>query len=127
MMSYHRDFPEEMSHRIAIVQVIRLSYDRRSELNRSSSLGLLLIIAKMDKAKTNQIKHTEVKQLSHNLMNNECRWKTSRDKKKVRMVKVVVWYYTNSQGNTDCVSMECCAEHQDEAEESLIKTYGLTR
>ena len=75
----------------------------------------------------NQVKRVEVKQLSHNLMANECRWKTSRDPKKVRMVRVVIVYYTDSKGNTDTVSMECCAEHQDEAEESLMATYNLKR
>ena len=75
---------------------------------------------------TKQVKKVEVKQLSHNLMKNECRWKTNTDKKKVRMVRVVV-YYTDSQGKTDTVSMECCCEHQDNAEDSLIANYGLTR
>lgn len=75
--------------------------------------------------KPNEVKHVEVKQLSHNLMNNECRWKTPRDKKKVRMVRVVVYYYIDSEGNVDTVSMECCAEHQDKAEEALIENNGL--
>ncbi|KAJ7392800.1 hypothetical protein OS493_010459 [Desmophyllum pertusum] len=31
---------------------------------------------------TKQVKKVEVKQLSHNLMKNECRWKTNTDKRK---------------------------------------------
>lgn len=76
--------------------------------------------------KTNQVKHVEVKQMCHNLMTNECRWKTPRDKKRVRMVRVVVVYFTDSEGKkTDTVSMECCAEHQENAVDALIGRHGL--
>lgn len=78
--------------------------------------------------RTNEVKSVEVKAMSHNLMNNECRWKKQGDKKKVRMVRVVVVYFTDPQGqNTDTVSMECCAEHQDNAEDKLIEDHGLKR
>lgn len=80
----------------------------------------------MDNANIKQVKRVEVKQASHNLMYNECRWKTATDKKMVRMVTVLV-YYTDSQGHTDSVSMRCCCEHQEDAEESLIENYKLTR
>lgn len=64
--------------------------------------------------------------MSHNLMNNECRWKKPKDKKKVRMVKVVIVFHTDPEGiETDSVSMECCAEHQSKAEEELIESNGL--
>lgn len=77
---------------------------------------------------TNQVKHVRVQAKSHNLMTNECRWKTAKDKKKVRMIRVFVIYFTDSEGmETGSVSMECCAEHQKNAEDSLIAEHGLRR
>jgi hypothetical protein len=67
----------------------------------------------------------DVTQPSHNLMTNECEWKTPGDKKTVRMVRVTV-YYKDSQGTTDMVSMQCCCEHQYRATDHLIAKYGLT-
>ncbi len=72
------------------------------------------------------IVRVNVHQLSHNLMRNECRWKTAKDPAKVRMVRVGI-DYKDSKGQVDCVYMECCCEHQDRAEQELISTYGLTR
>ena len=44
------------------------------------------------------------------------------------MVRVVVYYFTDSEGKkTDSVSMVCCAEHQENAEDSLIANHGLRR
>lgn len=97
--------------------------------NTSLAFTLLLYLYQYQKStkmpKKNEIKRVEVKALSHNLMNNECPWQTRQDKKKVRMVRVVVYYYTDSNGTIDNVSKECCAEHQDNAEQSLIDSYGL--
>lgn len=77
---------------------------------------------------TNHIKNITYTQLSHNLMKNECPYKTSKDKKKVRMIRVAILFYTDPQGNeTDSVSMECCVEHKSRAEESLIESNGLKR
>lgn len=54
--------------------------------------------------------------------------KQQKDKKKVRMIRVFVIYFTDSEGmKTDSVSMECCAEHQKNAEDSLIAEHGLRR
>ena len=79
-------------------------------------------------SKTNQVKIVKIKAMSHDLTTNECRWKTARDKKKVRMVRVVVYYFIDSEGKkTDSVSMVCCAEHQENAEDSLIAEHGLRR
>ncbi|KAL9984257.1 hypothetical protein ACROYT_G006531, partial [Oculina patagonica] len=87
---------------------------------------LALSLVKMDRK--NEVKRVEVKAMSHNLMDNECRWRKQGDKKKVRMVRVVVVYYTDREGqNTDTVGMECCAEHQENAEEKLIEDNGLRR
>lgn len=76
----------------------------------------------MDFKKT--VCHVEVKQLSHNLMYNECPWKTATDQK-VRMVSVVV-YYKDSNGKIDNVSVRCCCEHQDRATDYLICEHGLS-
>lgn len=44
------------------------------------------------------------------------------------MIRVFVIYFTDSEGmKTDSVSMECCAEHQKNAEDSLIAEHGLRR
>ena len=67
----------------------------------------------------------DVKQLSHNLMSNECPWRTATDKKKVKMVSVVV-YYKDSKGKIDCVAKKCCCEHQDRAQDYLIAEHGLS-
>ena len=73
-----------------------------------------------------EVKNVSVKQLSHNLLPNDCPYKTDKDKKKVRMVRVVITYYTDStKKSTDTVSMECCCEHQDRAEQSLRESHGL--
>ena len=73
-----------------------------------------------------EVKHVKVTSLSHNLMNNDCPFKTARDKKKVRMVRVTISFYTNtSKTKTDTVSMECCADHQQEAEDELRERYNL--
>ena len=78
----------------------------------------------MDSKKT-LMGHVDVKQLSHNLMSNECPWRTPTDKKKVRMVQVVV-YYKDSKGKIDSVSIRCCCEHQDRAHDYLIAEHGLS-
>lgn len=42
------------------------------------------------------------------------------------MVRVVVVYFTDSEGKkTDTVSVECCAEHQENAVDALIARHGL--
>lgn len=44
------------------------------------------------------------------------------------MIRVFVIYFTDSEGmKTDTVSMECCVEHQKNAEDSLIAEHGLRR
>ena len=67
----------------------------------------------------------DVKQLSHNLMSNECPWKEITDKKKVRMVSVVV-YYKDLKGKIDRVGIRCCCEHQDRAIDYLIAQHDLS-
>ena len=73
----------------------------------------------------NEVKNVVVTQLDSREIDNKCPWKEATDKKKVIMVRVKIVYYTDSKGNTDTVSMECCREHQDEAEESLMHEYNL--
>lgn len=54
--------------------------------------------------------------------------RSEKKKHKVRMVRVVVFYYKDAKGeNIDTVCMECCAEHQEKAETSLIQRHGLKR
>ena len=73
-----------------------------------------------------EVKRVTVTQLSHNLMTNGCPYKTPADKKKVRMVRVSILFYTDSsKENTDSVYKECCCEHQDRAEESLRASHDL--
>lgn len=69
----------------------------------------------------------EVKQLSHNLLRNECPYAENANerKKKVRMVRVVV-HYTNSDGKWETASKECCAEHQDRAITSICEAYDIS-
>ena len=73
-----------------------------------------------------EVKHVTVTQLSHNLLNNRCPYKTARDKKRVRMVRVTIIYYTDAlKKSTDSVEKECCCEHQHRAEQLLRETYNL--
>ena len=73
-----------------------------------------------------EVKRITVTQLSHNLMTNECPYRTPADKKKVRMVRVSISFYTDaSKKKTDLVYMECCCEHQDRAEGSLRASHDL--
>lgn len=79
--------------------------------------------------KTNHVHHVGVKTLHESqLVTNECPWQNPNKKDKVRMVRVVVYYYKDAKGkDIDTVSMECCAEHQGKAETSLIQQHGLKR
>lgn len=79
--------------------------------------------------KTNHVHHVQVKTLYESkLVKNECRWQGPKKQDKVRMVRVVVYYYKDAKGkNIDTVSMECCAEHQEKAVTSLIQQHGLKR
>ena len=73
-----------------------------------------------------EVKNVSVTQKSHNLLPNECPYKTAKDKKKVRMVRVSITYYTDStKKSTDVVGMDCCCEHQHRAEQSLRETHDL--
>lgn len=73
-----------------------------------------------------EIKTVTVTQKNHNLLPNDCPYKTAKDKKKVRMVRVAITYYTDSSKNeTDIVAMDCCCEHQDRAEQFLCVNHGL--
>ena len=73
-----------------------------------------------------EVERVTIKQKNHNLLPNECPYKTAKDKKKVRMVTVVITYYTDSsKKQTDTVSMDCCCEHQEKAEQSLRASHGL--
>ena len=73
-----------------------------------------------------KVKGVTVTQLSHNLMTNECPYRTPADKKKVRMVRVSISFFTDSsKKKTDSVYMECCCEHQYRAEESLRASHDL--